>query len=77
MLHATLPILFESSDNSAVVEDPTNQDWVSVLRLIDGPGFDRLARRYYEALKHFRDQPARPALPDAVEVTADTRQLAL
>jgi hypothetical protein len=74
---STLPILFESSDNYAVVEDPSNEDWVSVIRAIDGPRFDRLARRYYEALYHFRSQATRPALPDALEVVADTKQLAL
>jgi hypothetical protein len=77
MLYATLPILFESSDNSAVVEDSANEDWVSVIRAIDGPRYDRLARRYYEALYHFRKRPSRQALPDAVEVVAETRQQAL
>ena len=77
MLYATLPVLFESSDNSAVLDDPTNEDWVSVIHAVDGRRYDVLARRYYEALSHFRRQPSRPALPDAVEVVAESRQQAL
>lgn len=77
MLHATLPVLFESSDNPAVLDDPTNEDWVSVVSAIDGRRYDVLARRYYEALYHFRSQRSRPALADTVEVVADSRQQAL
>jgi hypothetical protein len=77
MLHATLPILFESSDNPAVFDDPTNADWVSVVCAIDGHQYDVLARRYYEALYHFRSQARREALPGTVEVAAKTRQQAL
>jgi len=77
MLYATLPVLFESRDNSAVLDDPTNDDWVSVIHAIDGRRYELLARRYYEALSHFRRQPRRPALPAAVEVVAQSRQQAL
>jgi hypothetical protein len=77
MLYATLPVLFESSDNSAVLDDPTNDDWVSVIHAMDGRRYDVLARRYYEALSHLRRQPRRPALPDTVEVVAESRQQAL
>jgi len=77
MLQATLPVLFEASGNSAVIEDPANEDWVSVIGAIDGRRYDMLARRYYQALCHFRSQPTRPALPDVVEVVADSRQQAL
>ena len=77
MLYATLPVLFESSDNLAVLDDPTNEDWVSVIHAMDGRRYDVLGRRYYEALSHFRRQPRRPALPGAVEVVAESRQQAL
>lgn len=77
MLYATLPVLFESSENSAVLDDPTNEAWVSVIRAMDGRRYDVLARRYHEALSHFRRQPRRPALPDTVEVVAESRQQAL
>ena len=63
MLHATLPVLFESSDNTAVLDDPTNEDWVSVINAIDGRPYEVLARRYYEALLHLRSQRSRPGLP--------------
>jgi len=77
MLHATLPVLFESSDNTAVLDDPTNEDWLSVINAIDGPTYNVLARRYYEALLHFRSQRNRPTLPGTIEVVADSRQQAL
>ena len=77
MLHATLPVLFESSDNTAVLDDPTNGDWLSVINAIEGRQYDMLARRYYEALYHLRSQRSRPTLPGSVEVVADSRQQAL
>jgi hypothetical protein len=77
MLHATLPLLFESSDNSSVVEDAANADWVAIINAIDGPAFDVLVRRYYQALYHFRSQRERPALRGAIEVVAQDRQQAL
>lgn len=77
MLHATLPLLFESSDNSAVVNDAANADWVAIIDAIGGPAFELVARRYYQALSHFRRQYARPALRGATEVSAENKQLAL
>jgi hypothetical protein len=77
MLHCSAPVLFESSDNYAVLQDPANADWVALLRAIDGDRFDVLARRYYLALAHFRKRRVRPALPGQVEVVAQDRQQAL
>jgi hypothetical protein len=73
MPYATLPILFESSDNLAVLADPANDDWVAVVRAVDGRRYEVLARRYYEALYHFRSRTRREALAGTVEITADRR----
>lgn len=77
MHYATLPVLFESSNNVEVLADPANEDWVSVVHAVDGHRYEVLARRYYEALYHFRSQTKRGALVGTIEVTADTRQQAL
>jgi hypothetical protein len=76
MHNATLPVLFESTDNTAVVADPVNADWVAVVEAIAGPRYEMLARRYYEALYHLRSRPRRPALPGTIEVVAAGRQQA-
>lgn len=77
MLHCTAPVLFESSDNHAVLQDPVNHDWVTLLRALDGERFATLARRYYLALQHFRQQRARPPLPGHLEIVATSKQQAL
>ena len=77
MLHCTAPVLFESSDNHAVLQDPVNNDWVKLIEAIDGERFEMLARRYYLALQHLRKQRARPALPGQLEIVAEGRQQAL
>lgn len=77
MLYSMAPVLFESSDNHAVVHDPVNSDWMSLVGAIDGERFDILARRYYLALHHFRRQRARPPLPGLVEILAQDKQQAL
>jgi len=77
MLHATLPVLFESTDNAAVVADPVNADWVALVRAVGGRRYEMLARRYYEALYHFRSQPSRPPVPGTIDVAADNQQQAL
>lgn len=53
MLSAALPVLFESSDNSAVLQDPVNEDWLAVVNTIGGECYEVLARRYYVALYHW------------------------
>jgi len=77
MLNATFPVLFESTDNAAVVGDPVNADWVALVQAIGGQRYAMLARRYYEALYHFRSQRSRPSLPGTIEVVAQNRQRAL
>lgn len=76
-MQSTAPVLFESSDNLAVQQDPANEDWVALLHVIDDGRFDELERRYYQALYHFRKQPTRPALPGQIEICAPDRQGAL
>ena len=76
MLHCTVPVLFESSDTHAVLQDPVNKDWVILLESIDEERFGSVARRYYLALSHFRRQPARSALPGQLEIMAAGKQQA-
>jgi hypothetical protein len=76
MQHSTAPVLFESTGDHAVVQDPVNEDWVALVAAIGDKRFDVLARRYYLALYHFRKQRARPALPGRTEVEAQNRQQA-
>ena len=77
MLHCIAPVLFESSDNHAVLQDPVNHDWVTLTRAIDGKRFDMLARRYYLGLQHLRQQHARPPLPGRLDIVAASKQQAL
>ncbi len=77
MLHCTAPVLFEFSDNHAVLQDPVNHDWVTLIGAIDGTRFDTLARRYYLALQHFRQWRVRPPLPEVLEIVARGQQQAL
>jgi hypothetical protein len=76
MLHCTVPVLFESSDSHAVLQDPVNKDWVALLGAINEERFGAVARRYYLALSHFRRQPARSALPGQLEIVAAGKQQA-
>lgn len=76
-MHCSAPVLFESSDNHAVLHDPVNHDWVTLTGALDGKRFDMLARRYYLALQHFRQQRARPPLPGRLEIIAAGKQQAL
>jgi hypothetical protein len=75
--HSTALMLFESSDDYAVVRDPVNENWVALVGAIDEKRFGVVARRYYLALSHLRSQQARPALPGATEVVAGSKQQAL
>jgi hypothetical protein len=77
VLQSIAPVLFESSDNHAVLRDPVNQDWVKLVGAIDGERFATLARRYYLALHHLRKQSARPPLPGQLEIMAEGKQQAL
>jgi len=76
MLQSTAPVLFESTGDHAVVNDPVNDAWISLIKTIDGELFDVLARRYYLALYHFRKQQRRPALEGQTKVEAGSRQQA-
>lgn len=69
--------LFESTDAVAVLRDPVNEDWLTVVGAISGPVFEDLECRYYLGLRHFRDQPTRPLLPGQVELDGITKQEAL
>ena len=76
MFQSTVPVLFESSDNFKAFQDPANEEWVAVLRTIEGEDFETLERRYYLALQHFRKQPARPTLTGNTEIPAQGKQQA-
>lgn len=69
-------VLFESSGDYAVVEDPVNEDWVALIKVVDAEHFGAIERRYYLALYHFRSQPSRPALPGQIEIGAQGKQQA-
>lgn len=77
MLNVTALVLFESTTARSVCEDPANEDWIGVLDALVGEPYERLARRYYLALAHFRQQPRRPALPGRLQVVAESKQEAL
>ena len=64
------PVLFQSTDDRRVFDDPVNQAWLAVVHEIDGDLYDLVARRYYLALYHFRRQPSRPGLPNEITIDA-------
>lgn len=70
-------LLFQSSDNQSVLEDPANQGWLSVIWQITGPWWEILARRYYIGLHHLRRQRRRSQHRDLIEVDAETKQEAM
>ena len=76
MRQCTALLLFESSDNDAVLNDPANEDWVALLCELDDERFNVLARRYYLALRHFRKQAARPSIPGQAAITAQGKEQA-
>lgn len=76
MLHSTAPVLFESTDNRAVLSDPVNQPWLAVVERVSGELFEVLSRRYYLALYDFRKRTARPELPGKVRVVAEGKKKA-
>jgi hypothetical protein len=78
MLNATALVLFESNDSPAVMSDPANQDWLSVVNAVAGERYETLEKRYYLALHHLRNHhQARPALPGTPHIVAEGRQQAL
>lgn len=77
MPEPTALLLFESSDQNAVVSNPVNREWVRLAGAVGGTRFDVLARRYYLALQHFRKQGTRPTLPGRVVVFAAGKVQAL
>jgi len=77
MFHSTAPVLFESTDAVEVLRDPANEEWLAVVAAVCGELFDELARRYYMALSHFRQQSERAQLRNRTEVSAPSKQQAL
>jgi hypothetical protein len=77
MLNATALALFESTDSPAVLSDPANQDWLTVIGAVEGERYERLAKRYYLALYDLRNRQYRPALPDTPLIEAKGKQQAL
>ena len=77
MQQSTAPVLFESSGQHAVVNDPVNGSWVAFVAALNSERFAVLVRRYYLALAHLRRQQARPSLPGQTEVEANSRPQAL
>ena len=67
-------VLFQSTDDRRVLDDPVNQPWLAVVREIDGDLYAVLARRYYLALYAFRRQPSRPGLPNEIAIEADGKE---
>ena len=76
MLNAIALVLFESTTATTVLQDPANADWLAVVGAVAGEPYECLARRYYQALAHFRAQPERPALPGRTELKAEGKQQA-
>ncbi len=76
MYDPTPLLLIESSENHAVLNDPVNEDWVTLLGAITDERFATLARRYHVALTHFREQSARPSLPGQLELVVQGKKQA-
>ncbi len=70
-------LIFQSTDNQSVLDDPANEDWLAVIKQIRGEDWEITERRYYVALRHFRKQQQRPSLPGLIEVEAEGKQQAL
>jgi len=74
-MHASAPVLVQSSDTRAVISDPANLVWLGLVQAIHGDLFELIARCYYLALSHFRAQSCRPALLGVISLfTADRQQ---
>lgn len=76
MQHSTAPVLFESTGDHAVLQDPANQEWVALINAIGGRRYEVLARRYYLALHDLRSKSKRPELPGQIQVGASGKQQA-
>lgn len=70
MRECTALLLFESSDNHAVQNDPANEDWIALLRKVNDGRFNPLARRYYMALRDFRRKDVRPSIAGQTTIWA-------
>ncbi len=69
------PVLVQSFNSLAVVSDSANQAWLGLIRSVDGPLFDIVARCFYLALSHFRKLARRPLMPGVIELpTGDKNQ---
>ena len=76
MRQSTALLLFESSENHALINDPANEDWVTLLGELDDGRFDLVARRYYLALRHFRKQYSRPPIQGQIPIAAPGKEQA-
>ena len=77
MLNSNALVLFESTDSPAVLSDPSNQDWLTVVGAVSGERYEMLAKRYFLALYHLRKHQYRPALPGTLQIAAEGKQQAL
>jgi hypothetical protein len=73
-MHATAPVLFESTTAACVLEDPVNAPWLLALSLLEGPAWDIFRRRYHVALTHFRRNDRRSRTADhTLEIAVNER----
>lgn len=77
MLSSNSLVMFESNDSPAVLSDPVNQDWLTLINTVSGERYETLAKRYYLALYHLRNQQYRPALLGVPRIAAKGKQQAL
>lgn len=77
MLSSDALVLVDTTDSPAVLNDPTNLDWLTVVHAVGGEIFELVARRYYIGLYHLRQQHQRPDLPGKIYVAAQGKQQAL
>lgn len=64
-------LLLESTENHAVLTDPANADWVTLLEQLDDEYLNKLDRRYYLALHNFRKQRSRPLVTGQIPIVAE------
>lgn len=76
MPYSTALVLFESTGDHAVQQDPINEDWVALIHAIAGQRYEVVARRYYLALHDLRSKSARPELPGLTQIKASGKQQA-
>lgn len=76
VMAGTVMLLMESMENKAVVEDPANEQWLSVLRRLDDARLEETRCRYHLALSHFRSTHRRGKLTTGPRVAARGRRQA-